>query len=164
MTVIASTESSSPPSYTLLVGSMTGTAEFVAEEIGFALEQSGCTVEQMDMYDLTSAVFQRPGRFIICSSTYGTGDVPDNAQAFFDSLSKEKPDLSAVEYAVFALGDHGYRDTFCFGGRRFDALLQSLGATRLINTFLHDAAGNTLPEVDCLDWIKPLQSAVAIKV
>ena len=162
---MTSTDSAAPtPHYNILVASMTGTAEFVAEEIGFALEQGGATISQMDMYDLTPAVFAKPGRFIICSSTYGTGDIPDNAQAFFDSVANEKPDLSHVEYAVFALGDRGYRDTFCFGGRRFDALLASLGATRVLDTYLHDASGDTLPEVDCLDWIKPLLSSAAARI
>lgn len=142
--------------YTILVGTMTGTAEIVAEEIGYALEHSGASVTQLDMSDLTPAVFQRAGRFIICSSTYGTGDVPDNARAFYASLQTQKPDLSRVQYAVFGLGDHAYPDTFGFGGKKFDALLASLGATRLTPTFVHDASGDTLPEEACLDWVKPL--------
>ncbi|HTN66875.1 MAG TPA: flavodoxin domain-containing protein [Burkholderiaceae bacterium] len=146
----------SPLLYTILVGTMTGTAEIVAEEIGYALEQGGAAVTQIDMADATPAVFQRPGRFIICCSTYGSGDVPDNAQALYASLLTEKPDLSSVRYAVFGLGDHAYAATFGYGGRKFDAALESLGATRLIETFVHDASGDTLPEDDCLEWLQPL--------
>jgi MioC protein len=146
----------SKPAYTILVGTMTGTAEIVAQEIGYALEQNGAAVTQIDMADATCAVFQRAGRFIICSSTYGSGDVPDNARDFYDALMAQKPDLSQVQYAVFALGDQCYRETFCFGGKKFDALLASLGATRLIPTFLHDAGSQMLPEEACLEWLQPL--------
>ncbi len=146
----------SAPTYTILVGTMTGTAEIVAEEIAYALEQSGATATRLDMSGLTPAVFERPGRFIICTSTYGSGDVPDNAKAFYESLTAQKPDLSQVQYAVFGLGDSTYQQTFCFGPKKFDAVLESLGATRLTETFLHNASGGTLPEEDCLEWIRPL--------
>lgn len=154
-------DSPSPLLYTILVGTMTGTAELVAEEIGYALEQGGAKVTQLDMADATPAVFQRPGRFIICCSTYGSGDVPDNAQALYASLMTEKPDLSAVRYAVFGLGDHAYPETFGYGGKKFDAVLESLGATRLIATFVHDASGDALPEEACMDWLQPLLAECA---
>lgn len=146
----------SPLAYTILVGTMTGTAEIVAEEIGYTLQQNGAAVTQIDMADATSAVFQRAGRFIICTSTYGTGDVPDSARDFYEALRAQKPDLSQVQYAVFALGDRCYRETFCFGGKKFDALLASLGATRLIPTFLNDAGSQVMPEEACLEWLQPL--------
>ena len=75
------------------------------------------------MDNLDASVFQRGGTFLICTSTYGNGDVPDNAQALFNSLETEKPDLSNVTYGVIALGDTTYKDTFCQGGIRFDQLL-----------------------------------------
>src|SRR3954466_13849441 len=117
---------------TILVGTMTGNAEYAAEELQQVLRDDyGCTVEFLLMDDLEADVFQREGVFLICTSTYGQGDVPDNAQALYDSLAKERPDLAGVRYAVFGLGDSTYRDTFNFGGQTFDELLSSLGATRL---------------------------------
>lgn len=154
-------ENCSPLSYTILVGTMTGNAEIVAGEIGYALEQGGAAVTQIDMYDATPAVFQRHGRFIICCSTYGSGDVPDNAREFYASLLAERPDLSSVRYAVFGLGDHAYAETFGCGGRKFDAVLEALGATRLLATFVHDASGDTLPEEACLEWLQPLLAECA---
>ena len=66
---------------TILVGTMTGTAEMVAQEIEQALEAAGhqATIRAMDGLD--ASVFQSGGVFLICTSTYGQGDVPDNAQA-----------------------------------------------------------------------------------
>lgn len=142
--------------YTILVGTMTGTAEIVAEEIQYTLEGLGATAVVLSMSGLAADVFERPGRFIICTSTYGSGDVPDNAKALFESLTLQQPDLSGIHYAVFGLGDTTYQQTFCFGPKKFDTLLASLGANRFSETFLHNASGATLPEEDCVEWTKAL--------
>ena len=112
---------------TILVGTMTGTAEMVAQEVQQALEAAGhqATIRMMDGLD--ASVFQGGGTFLICTSTYGQGDVPDNAQALFNSLEAEKPNLTGVTYGVIALGDRTYKDTYCHGGMRFDKLLTELG-------------------------------------
>ncbi len=70
----------------ILVGTMTGTAQLVAQEIelAFADRRSGIEVTFMDSLD--RRVFERPGVFLICTSTYGQGDVPDNAKAFYADL------------------------------------------------------------------------------
>ena len=60
---------------------------------------------------------------VICSSTYGQGDVPDGSQSFYDFLSNSKTNLSHIRYGVFALGDMTYAETFCFGGKKFDSAL-----------------------------------------
>src|SRR5271167_4854726 len=111
---------------TILVGTMTGTAEMVAQEVQTALEAAGhqATIRMMDGLD--AGVFAGGGVFLICTSTYGQGDVPDNAQEFIASLERDRPDLSAVTYGVIALGDLTYKDTFCEGGMRFDTLLTEL--------------------------------------
>jgi len=137
---------------TILVGTMTGTADLVAEEVHDRLEAEGDDVEIVPMDGLDAGVFARPGVFLICSSTYGQGDVPDNAQAFFAALERDKPDLSAVRFGVVALGDRTYTATFCFGGKRFDALLRSLGASRVGEVMIHDASAGTIPEEVAVEW------------
>ena len=139
---------------TILVGTMTGTAELVADEVKDALAAEGVSAEVLAMDKLTPATFERPGRFLICTSTYGQGDVPDNARDFFAALETARPDLGRVEYGVIALGDHTYAQTFCFGGKRFDQLLTSLGAKRLGEVLLHDASAGTIPEEVAVDWAR----------
>jgi MioC protein len=131
---------------------MTGTAELVAEEVCDALGGTGRAVEVLAMDRLAPDVFERPGVFLICTSTYGQGDVPDNAQALFAALESSRPDLGRVRYGVIALGDRTYAQTFCFGGKRFDQLLASLGAQRLGEVLLHDASAGTVPEEVAVDW------------
>jgi MioC protein len=139
----------------ILVGTMTGTAEMVAQEVQQTLETSGhhAAVETMD--NLDASVFASGGIFLICSSTYGNGDVPDNAQALYRSLETERPDLSSVIYGVIALGDRTYKDTFCQGGLRFDRILTELGARRAGDILKHDASSGTLPEEVAAQWVVP---------
>jgi MioC protein len=139
---------------TILVGTMTGTAELVADEVKDALVAEGRTVAVLAMDKLTPSAFDRPGRFLICTSTYGQGDVPDNARDFFAALETQRPDLARVEYGVIALGDHTYAQTFCFGGKRFDQLLTALGARRLGDILLHDASAGTVPEEVAVEWAR----------
>ncbi|HYD57312.1 MAG TPA: flavodoxin domain-containing protein [Burkholderiales bacterium] len=137
---------------TILVGTMTGTAQLCAQEMELALDDGETQVETLLMDKLDAAVFQRPGVFLVCTSTYGQGDVPDNARAFYEDLKAKRPDLSAVRYGVFGLGDRTYAETFNFGGKRFDELLQELGAERIGERHTHDASSGILPEETALEW------------
>ena len=142
-------------SLTILVGTMTGTAEMVAQEVQTVLEAAGHAVTIRMMDDLDAGVFQLGATFLVCTSTYGQGDVPDNAQEFFASLERERPELSGVSYGLIALGDTTYKDTFCEGGIRFDKLLTELGARRVGEMLKHDASSGTLPEEIAAQWIVP---------
>ncbi|MEO8203435.1 MAG: flavodoxin domain-containing protein [Betaproteobacteria bacterium] len=137
---------------TLLVGTMTGTAQLVAQELELAWDGDDAKVETLLMDDLDASVFEREGVFLVCTSTYGQGDVPDNAKKFFDDVQASRPDLSAVRYGVFGLGDRTYAETFNFGGKRFDELLASLGAQRIGERIQHDASSGVLPEEKAEEW------------
>ena len=139
---------------TILVGTMTGVAQLVAQEIELRLDGDDVRVNTRLMDELDAGVFAGGGLFLICTSTYGQGDVPDNAKALFESLETQRPDLGAVRYGVFALGDRTYAETFCFGGKRFDSLLTELGARRVGAVELHDASAGTLPEDEAAEWIE----------
>lgn len=140
---------------TILVGTMTGTADMVAQEVQQVMDSAGhqATIEMMD--DLDASIFERGGTFLICTSTYGNGDVPDNAQNLFSSLETEKPNLANVTYGIIALGDTTYKGTFCQGGKRFDQLLTELGAKRAGEMLMHDASSGTLPEELAAQWVGP---------
>jgi MioC protein len=136
----------------ILVGTMTGTAQLCAQEMELALDDGDNRVETLLMDQLDSSVFSRDGVFLICTSTYGQGDVPDNAKALYDDLRARRPNLSGVRYGVFGLGDRTYAETFNFGGKRFDEILAELGATRIGERHKHDASSGVLPEETALEW------------
>jgi MioC protein len=54
---------------------------------------------------------------------------------------------------VIALGDRTYAETFCNGGKRFDAILSELGARRIGEIMLHDASAGTMPEEISVAWV-----------
>ena len=136
----------------ILVGTMTGTAQLCAQEMELTLGDDDVQVETILMDNLDASVFSRDGVFLICTSTYGQGDVPDNAKALYEDLKAKRPDLSKVRYGVFGLGDRTYAETFNFGGKRFDEILTSLGAKRIGERHMHDASSGILPEETALEW------------
>ena len=137
---------------TILVGTMTGTAQLVAQELELLWDGDDVEVETLLMDDLDAAVFGREGPFLLCTSTYGQGDVPDNSKKLFDDLAAKRPDLSGVRYGVFGLGDRTYAETFNFGGMKFDTLLGDLGAKRIGERVQHDASSGVLPEEKAEEW------------
>ena len=153
-----------PEPVTILVGTMTGTAELVADEVKDVLVAQGLVAEVLPMDRLTPAAFERPGRFLICTSTYGQGDVPDNAMRLYDDLKERRPDLKGVRYGVLALGDHTYAQTFCHGGQRFDELLGELNAERIGAMMKHDASAGTVPEEAGVAWAEEWVRALAARL
>ena len=137
---------------TILVGTMTGTAQLVAQELDLVWDGDDVEVETLLMDDLDASVFGRAGPFLLCTSTYGQGDVPDNSKKLFDDLAAKRPDLSGVRYGVFGLGDRTYAETFNFGGMKFDTLLGDLGAKRIGERVQHDASSGVLPEEKAEEW------------
>jgi MioC protein len=143
-----------PAQITILVGTMTGTAEMVAQEAEIAIKDAGLAVDVRLMDKVEPENLRDGSIFLICTSTYGNGDVPDNAQELLKGLKEDRPDLSGVLYGVIALGDITYKATFCQGGLQFDTLLESLGARRVGPPLLHDASSGTLPEDVACEWVK----------
>ena len=102
----------------ILVGTMTSTADYVAQAI-----QMDCSdliddiqIELMDGLDIStfSAENAKDALYLICTSTYGQGDVPDNARALYESMAAQPPFLGHVQYGVIAFGGRTYLRTFFF--------------------------------------------------
>ena len=143
----------------ILVGTMTHTAEYVAQAIEMACADLVSDIEVLLMDGLSISIFNaEPSKrvvHLICMSTYGAGDVPDNAQELYASLDAEPQFLGHVRYGVIALGDSStHAQTFCFGGKKFDARLQDLGAQRIGDICCHDASSETQPEVAGTAWCR----------
>jgi len=136
---------------TLLVGTVHGNAHRVAQALQLIAGDLQVDIHLLAMDGLNTDVFQLPGAFLICTSTTGSGDVPDNAQAFYHALDAHY--LGHVRYGIIALGDSSYGDTYCGGGKLFDARLQDLGAKRIGKMLCIDACETTEPESVAIDWL-----------
>ena len=138
----------------ILVGTMTSTADYVAQAIQMDCADLVDEIDVVMMDGLEIGAFDEDALYLICTSTYGSGDVPDNARALYDSLDATPKYLGHVRYGVIALGDRTYQQTFCFGGKKFDERLQGLGAQRIGELFFHDASAGTMPEEEGTAWCR----------
>jgi MioC protein len=145
----------------ILVGTMTSTADYVAQAIQMDCADLVQDIEVLMMDGLDISTFDaQPDEdavYLLCTSTYGSGDVPDNARALYESMGVQPRFLGHVRYGVIALGDRTYLQTYCFGGKKFDERLQDLGAQRIGEVWCHDASSGTLAEVEgtawCREWL-----------
>ena len=75
----------------ILVGTMTSTADYVAQAIQMDCADLVGEIEVEMMDNLTISAFSadkaKDAIYLICTSTYGQGDVPDNARALYESMS-----------------------------------------------------------------------------
>ncbi len=118
---------------TLLYASQTGNGEGLALDMASLIEQAGFRkfrVVNMADYDPAHLIYER--QVFILSSTHGDGEPPLPAHRLYAYLhGPDAPVLAPLQYAVLGLGDSGYRQ-FCKAGKDFDAILEKLGAERVL--------------------------------
>ncbi|MDP9731884.1 UNVERIFIED_ORG: sulfite reductase (NADPH) flavoprotein alpha-component [Rhizobium sp. SORGH_AS260] len=115
----------------ILFGTQTGNAEALAMDIAGAARTQGMQPEVMALDDVSMERLGSMKRVIVVTSTYGEGEMPDNAQLFWEALAADgAPRLEAMNFAVLALGDTGY-DGFCQAGKLIDTRFEQLGGKRM---------------------------------
>ena len=117
----------------ILFGSQSGNSEELAAKFAKRATDYGLdtTVHDMDGFDLSAL----PGmkRVLIICSTWGEGEMPDNAEELWLQASADSaPNLSGVNFSILALGDTSY-EFYCQSGKDWDDRLQHLGASRLLD-------------------------------
>ncbi len=126
----AATSSSLGP-LLFLFGSQTGSSEGLARRFAREAKKLRFETRVIGMENYSTIDFAKEKRLIIITSTYGDGEMPDNAQAFWEYLKNgTAPRLEHLEFSVLALGDRNYTQ-FCQAGKAFDARLEDLGAKRI---------------------------------
>ena len=155
-------------SLAIFFGSQTGNAAGLAEKTAKMAADYGLvpTVYDMDGFD-ASKLNSHP-RTLIITSTWGEGEMPDNAETLWNTVSSGKPSLANVHFSVCAIGDSSY-DEFCKAGTDWDEKYVELGATRVHDIQLCDVDFDTpwsqwisqaLPLIACVDESGTLQEVL----
>jgi sulfite reductase (NADPH) flavoprotein alpha-component len=142
---------------TILYGTETGNSRTLGESLAAEASERGLAARLADMSDYNVRQLREEQDLLLIVSTYGEGDPPQPALAFFEFVEGPRaPRLESLRYSVLALGDSTY-EKYCEAGKRIDGRLEELGATRLA------------PRVDCdidyeelaADWSKTLLERLA---
>ncbi len=115
----------------ILFGSQTGTAEALAKRIGKEAASRGFNSRVLDASKHATIDWKTEATLFVVTSTYGDGDMPDNAQLFWNWLQTDEANVLAhLKFSVLALGDTSYAE-FCAAGKKIDARLGQIGARRI---------------------------------
>jgi len=115
-------------SINILFGSQTGNAAGLAEKTAKLAANYGLEPNIVDMDGLDPARLATMKRIMIITSTWGEGEMPDNADAMWNAINANGPALGSVHFSVCAIGDTAY-DEFCKAGHDWNNKLAALGGT-----------------------------------
>ncbi len=136
----------------IIVGTESGNAQMCADHLADNLPGLGHEVEVASDADAGSVELADRNVVLVCTSTHGDGELPDNIIPLAERLRAEAPDLSHLRYGVIALGDQTYKATFCKAGKELDALFAERGASRVGERLEIDACTQPLPDEEALNW------------
>ncbi|ARS54033.1 flavodoxin domain-containing protein [Kushneria konosiri] len=140
------------PDVGIYVATVYGGALDVAEQIAPLFEAAGYGVEIHETPTLEKLVDPQPNLALFCISTTGRGDYPGNFTALSNALEQQRPSLEGLRYALIAMGDSSYEDSFCGAGRRLDELLTTLGGSRVGERLEVDASETPMADDAALPW------------
>ena len=152
-------------SLTILFGSQTGNAAGLAEKTAKMASNYGLEASVVDMDGYDKSNLANIKRLLVITSTWGEGEMPDNAEVLWQSVQSDAPALASMHYSVCAIGDTSY-DEFCKAGHDWDGKLSGLGATSVQEIQLCDVdfeppwiewVQEALPRIACVDDSGTLQ-------
>lgn len=136
----------------IFVGTVYGNAQSVAEQ---TLTKLGTLGHGGTVFDDPSVEdFQSASNVLFITSTTGQGDFPPNIEMFISDLRDQMPMMNGKKFAVVALGDSSYGDTFAAAGKEVYELLSELGGSPITQLKVVDALETYNPEEEVMPWIE----------
>ena len=134
---------------TILYGSQSGNAESAAKELRKYGKTQGFEANIVELDGVDISDLQNIQHLLVICSTFGEGEPPDNAQAFYNAImADDAPELPAtLNFSVCGFGDSSYT-FFNKCAKDIDARLGELGATRVADIRECDVAF----EDDFAEW------------
>jgi len=118
-------------SVSILFGTQSGNSEDLAHSAAKIATEHGLEAKVLGMDECTMDDISKTERVLIICSTWGEGDMPDNAEDLWESASSdEAPRLDSTYFSVLSLGDSSYT-FFCQSGKDWDKRFEELGAKRV---------------------------------
>ena len=145
-------------SISIFVGSVYGNAQHVADEVHTMLAEQG--IESEVFSDPEESDFHDAQAVLVITSTTGQGDVPPNLELFYSDLRDNFVLMNGKPFAVAALGDSSYSESYCGGGKQFFELLSELQGKPVAPMFEVDAIETLAAEDEVVPWVKSIAQAL----
>jgi len=117
---------------TIAFATESGNAEGLAEEAGNRARQRGFETTVTDLGEIDPTDLEGVENLLLIASTWGEGDPPDRATAFYEKLiAEDAPRFEGCRYSLLALGDTSY-EYFCGFGKDLDRRMEELGGRRIV--------------------------------
>tara|TARA_B110000091_G_scaffold24477_1_gene23117 strand:- start:441 stop:884 length:444 start_codon:yes stop_codon:yes gene_type:complete len=142
-------------SFQIIVGSMLGGTEYVAEACEETLQTLGHQTN-LHLRPEFRQILTVNQTWLICTSTHGAGDFPDNIQKFIQDLISYDQDLSSVKILILGIGDSNY-DTYCLAAKNIRRILNSKGCSLISSLKTLNMNDDIDPEALAQQWIIDLQ-------
>jgi sulfite reductase (NADPH) flavoprotein alpha-component len=139
----------------ILYATVSGNAEELAHAAAAQLAGRGRTAIVENAADFGAARLREFEAALVIASTWGEGEPPPDAAAFWAALAAPALRLESLRYAVLALGSSSYRE-FCGAGRAVDERLAARGARRLLPRRDCD----TKFKADFKEWLQQVEVAL----
>ncbi len=125
----------------ILFGSQSGNTEALANVMADKIKAASFAgiaggqawdIRILGMEKFKDIIWEKEKAILLMSSTWGDGDMPDNAIDFWNYMGgTDLPNLTALHFAVLGLGDKNYA-RYCQAGKEWDKRWADIGAQRLL--------------------------------
>lgn len=133
--------------FDIMVGSVLGASEYVAEALLVAIKEAGHDGECH--FNPSISTLNKNNVLLICTSTHGAGDLPDNIAPYAKALQTQ--DLEGVNAIIIGLGDSSY-DTYCGAAMKMETIIVEQRARLLAESLHIDVLNHPIPEDIAVEW------------